>query len=312
MLFDTLHNNNTLTSLNLSNNVDIGGSEQVGTEDNEAKEETSAEKLLAKSLWRMLIHNGTLTSLNLANTGLGDEAVRKLCNAFRNDSEESNGGEACHQAEMFPFPALRRLDISRNPLVTHRCATSLYHMLRHNSTLHSLNLSGALIGDEGAALIAEALRQNSTLQSIDLSASNVGPHGAEQLAGMLCTNATLNWLGLANNRIGIGAVSALGKALALNSSLIYLNLSGNRIGVEGLRRLAQGLRYNGALSTLLLERNAFGIEGRPIIASITKNHPLLMVHASDYQQRERGGDGSLQTEVYQQAMPRSFSLRYPV
>jgi Ran GTPase-activating protein (RanGAP) involved in mRNA processing and transport len=92
------------------------------------------------------------------------------------------------------------LKISKNEqLVEFGGIEGLLNLLRHNSSVTRLDLSGLYIGDEGAKAVAEALKVNSTLQTIDLVGNSIGDEGAKAVAEALTLNSTLQTIGLGKN-----------------------------------------------------------------------------------------------------------------
>eukprot|EP00667_Euglena_gracilis_P030533 EG_transcript_42343 len=78
-------------------------------------------------------------------------------------------------------------------------AKAVAEALRHNATLHTVNLSWNKMGPEGAKAVAEALRHNATLHTVNLSWNKMGPEGAKAVAEALRHNATLHTVNLSYN-----------------------------------------------------------------------------------------------------------------
>eukprot|EP00667_Euglena_gracilis_P034384 EG_transcript_59594 len=64
--------------------------------------------------------------------------------------------------------------------------------LRHNATVHTVNLSCNNMGPEGTKAVAEALRHNATVHTVNLSCNNMGPEGTKAVAEALRHNATVH------------------------------------------------------------------------------------------------------------------------
>ena len=62
----------------------------------------------------------------------------------------------------------------------------------------SLGLADNLIGDEGAAALAELVRQSDTLESLVLSGNEIGNEGGSMLIAALAQNTSLRALYMAH------------------------------------------------------------------------------------------------------------------
>jgi hypothetical protein len=77
-----------------------------------------------------------------------------------------------------------------------------------NTTVKDLSLRHALIGDTGAALLADVLRVDTPLVMLSLRLNAIGDLGAGSLAEALVVNTKLACLSLHSNVIGaVGAAS---------------------------------------------------------------------------------------------------------
>ena len=68
--------------------------------------------------------------------------------------------------------------------------------------LRWLKLSGCMIGDDGAVILAAFIKVNDTLVWVGLVKCNIGPHGAKAIADALKCNKRVYYLGLIVNQIG--------------------------------------------------------------------------------------------------------------
>ena len=97
-----------------------------------------------------------------------------------------------------------------------------------NNSITSLQLMGNKIGDEGAAMIAEALRVNSSLTALNLASTGLGDEGAAGIASALYFNSSLSDLALERNNIGDEGAAMFATLLHVNSSLASLSLMNQR------------------------------------------------------------------------------------
>ncbi|XP_078381247.1 NLR family CARD domain-containing protein 4-like [Oculina patagonica] len=168
----------------------------------------------------------------------------------------------------------------------------LAEVLKGNSSLTKLNLSGNDIGDVGAAGLAEALQNNKNLTELDLSYNYIGDHGATGLAAPLQKNTGLTGLSLFHNYIGDQGAVGLAEALKKNTSLTELDLSENNIWDEGAAGLAEALKKNTNLAVLELSLNYSGDEGATGLAeALKKNTSLTELYLSENNIGDKGAAG---------------------
>lgn len=106
------------------------------------------------------------------------------------------------------------------PIIGNGVAGAIADVLMNSSTLASLNLSGNLIDDEGAEMLAKALEVNTVLTHLDLSANRIRDLGVWRFSEAIRANATLTSLNLNSNLISSDAAIHVVQALLSNSSII--------------------------------------------------------------------------------------------
>jgi len=134
-------------------------------------------------------------------------------------------------------------------------AFDLAQSLRANTNLRELNLWINHIGDDGVVALSEVLQRNSTVTRLDLFNNDIGDTGACAVADLLVRNSAITYLSLHTNAITGAGATALAEALRENNSLRTLVLSGNKIDDEGVMALAEALEHNSTLTELVLEDN---------------------------------------------------------
>ena len=169
---------------------------------------------------------------------------------------------------------LQQLNISGNS-IGQGGATALAEMLKENTTLQQLNISGNSIGQGGATALAEMLKENTTLQQLDVSINSIGQGGATALAEMLKENTTLQQLDVSINSIGQGGATALAEMLKENTTLQQLDVSMNSIGQGGATALAEMLKENTTLQQLNISGNSIGQGGATALAEMLKENTTL-------------------------------------
>ncbi|KAG0021869.1 hypothetical protein BGZ81_008747 [Podila clonocystis] len=200
VLYESLMNNSTLTTLNLGQKL---------IEDYEFHELSDALKT-----------NSSLNTLDLQNCLIGDIGTHALSKAFKTNA------------------TMTSLDLWGNS-IGYNEARALSEAVMTNSSLASLYLQNNSIGHNGAQALAEALKTNSTLTTLDLEHNSIGDDGMQALAEALKINCTLTALYLQRNFIGLKGSQVLSEALMLNSTLAFVNFWDNFIGDNGVQALSE-------------------------------------------------------------------------
>ena len=146
--------------------------------------------------------------------------------------------------------------------------------------------------DADVAVIARLLK-GSRIDSLDLSGNLIGPNGAHQIGlvlkdgvglGSLAKNVQLTELDLSGNKIGSTGCKTIGQSLRRNNSLKRLDLGDNKISIMGAHYVAACLSrtrpgekdatdakgrsaYLSALDTLILSENPIGPKGAESLAA---------------------------------------------
>jgi Leucine Rich repeat len=125
----------------------------------------------------------------------------------------------------------------------------------------NLDLGKNIIGDVGAAAIADALKTSQSLESLWLTDNNIGDAGMAALAQVLKQGTSLRKLCVSRNPIGTVGLTLLAHALKVNKGLTSLLLNDCSINEEGAKMMAAGLKSNTTLATLSMEGNNIRDEG---------------------------------------------------
>ncbi|KAJ8611885.1 hypothetical protein CTAYLR_005813 [Chrysophaeum taylorii] len=184
------------------------------------------------------------------------------------------------------FEPIEELHLGYRNIGNGDVAAAVAEVLKHNSTLQTLNLRHVFLTEErrlseksrrransidnaGATAIAGALKQISTLQTIVLSWNFIGASGATAIADVLTQNM-LETLNMRGNCIREAGATAIAKALIEHkSSLKTLDLDWNSIGDAGAAAIAELLKENSSstLQTLELRYNGIGADGAAAVAA---------------------------------------------
>ena len=296
MLTKTLDVNKTLTHLNLSGNRKVSdkgaGCLFQALQCNSAlvhlnltcTRVTATTTNTAQALTKMLEVNKALKQLNLSSnllfSGSGAKCIFQglklnitlvylnlsYCGPVEG-SMEMTSGVAQALAEMVRVnKALKKLNLSRNKVLSDLGACCIFQSLHKNNTLSHLNLCGTRItlkDNTTAQAFAHMLKMNKTLTHLNVSSnmmfSDLGPNRtfsnprAHCVFQALKQNSTLVSLNLANTGITDEAESLIAQTLNSHKSLTMLNISFNGIGVEGFTRIVNSLKLKSKSKTLYFQ-----------------------------------------------------------
>jgi hypothetical protein len=129
------------------------------------------------------------------------------------------------------------------------------------ATVHTLDLEGNTIGDDGAAVLATAFKTTHSLRHVDLGNNLIEHDGCVALANWIKRSTTIQELSLAHNSIGDAGVTCVARALHTNRSLTSLDLRCTDISDEGIIQLASALATNEILRSLSIQENDIGDAG---------------------------------------------------
>ena len=152
----------------------------------------------------------------------------------------------------------------------------LVNFLRANPQLEILNLSGCLLGDEGATEVAVSISNHPSLSSLDLSNNAIGNAGAIAIAKALDENGSIEELNLAENAIDIAGAIRIAVTLEIHS-LKSLILNSNPIGDAGVKALAKALEINPSLVILAIRDAKVGVEGGTELARVLETNQSLKI-----------------------------------
>jgi Ran GTPase-activating protein (RanGAP) involved in mRNA processing and transport len=145
--------------------------------------------------------------------------------------------------EMERNTTILKMVIALVPL-SHDNAQQLKAMLRRNTVLQDLDLTGDALGSTGFAEIASVLYRNTSIQGLDISKN--GLHdlaSASALRELLRRNKTITRLCMDKNAFGsnVAAVRCIADGFRSNTTLQELNLSACKLDDHGLSILAESL-----------------------------------------------------------------------
>jgi len=132
------------------------------------------------------------------------------------------------------------------------------HFFRRNSSLEVLVLGeNSRVGDEGVETVVSSLqRGRGKLQVLAIESCSVGRKGASSIADFICNKgSSLRILELSNNSIGDAGAEALVQSIKRGHRLGHLGLNNAEIGDQAALSLGELLKSNRSLHTLSLQNN---------------------------------------------------------
>lgn len=185
--------------------------------------------------------------INLRYYNLNPRAVRAICEA------------------LFYNTNVKSVDLKDNWLDIDACF-HLNELLVNNKVLTSLNLSGCLIGPDGAKRLQEGIGAAPSLLNLNLSRCNLEDKGLQCIAiGVYCSSSLLN-VDLSGNRIGLGSGAAFQTMLTQTDTVTRLNLSWNSLfSKEFWAKFIVGLNRNTTLDELDMSWNGLGKDCIPFL-----------------------------------------------
>ena len=170
---------------------------------------------------------------------------------------------------------LTQLNISGS-VITNNAANLLASILSHNISLQVLDLSSCSLQTEGATEIFNAIRNHSHLISLDISNSDITNDAANVLASVLSLNITVQDLHLQRCSLQTEGAIKIFNAIRNHSCLISLNISNNDITNDAANVLASVLSLNITVQDLHLQRCSLQTEGAIKIFNAIRNHSCLI------------------------------------
>lgn len=227
-------------------------------------------------------HCKTLTSVNMANTGLYEEVAERVAEliasnetlvsiTMHRDPIQVQEVRGCHHEvalEILEFDipkghhfdrwilakclALNRPTQELNRV---RLPVALAETIGSSSKLVSVNLLGRAFDMYEVVFLSKKIFHHLHLGRVALNNCSIESYGGIALADAVRNHATLETLELEHNAIGIAGGAAMVECIQYNASLTYLNLSWNRIGNDGAAGFRHALRANRSLQRLDLRGN---------------------------------------------------------
>lgn len=253
----------------------------------------------------VLVQCPGLTHLDLSENAFGSREMDALVGMFaqctllsylslaENDMDHDVDADLTLASALAPLKMLTDLKLQSNRL------GGLRHMgvvLAQCAGLEYLDLSGAMVEDSGATILARVLSRG--VRYLNVSSNRIGATGTEALAGALAGCDNLNGLNMSGNLMWQRGAQALGAAIG-NVKLLCLSncglgaggcralagfafarledfdVSGNCIHGDGVDAIAGAAGQWQALKTLCVSSNALGASGMRAVVRVLANYAGL-------------------------------------
>jgi ribosomal protein S8 len=129
-----------------------------------------------------------------------------------------------------------------------------YEMLKSNTSIKNINLSGSILTTELKNL-AEALEVNKTLKSINLSFNQLDFEFIVKLNKILESNNNIENIDLSSTGLKNKELKELSKSLRLNNTIKEINLENNLINYYGFDALKTALNNNKSITSVNCNNN---------------------------------------------------------
>jgi Ran GTPase-activating protein (RanGAP) involved in mRNA processing and transport len=297
LLSDSLKENNSLESLNISKVGNLG-------------------KEGGKCLSLFIITNKTLVKLDISANGLGFLGMYEVAEALQTNKTLSQlnieGNKLDEAGCIFTAKALEvnhsltTLDLTNNQIQSTGVIYLAAMLENHNhikylnltnnqidnsgiealssvmSNLRVLNLSNNQIDSNGASFLAETLKAGTALNVLILNNNNLTVAGVLEIISALKSNFGLHTLGLKSVNIGYEQVEQIISVLLDNISIAKLDLGSNNFTKNDAEHIATVLKGNSYIASLNLDGNQLTPEGEAIIAkALGFNNAITLGSVSD-------------------------------
>jgi Ran GTPase-activating protein (RanGAP) involved in mRNA processing and transport len=182
-------------------------------------------------LFKSLIRNQTLQTLDVSYTECTDDCAESICFFLQNND------------------TLKNLNISGNAL-SESFIESIADGLRANNCIEKLEMNENEVGDHGCRILCK-LTQNQSylrkLQNISLDLCNISSEGATELF-QLISQDKISCLNIKGNNIDNSCIPELSKAIFLSNSIQIIDISNNTLKDEHMQTLIDSIIQNSSLT----------------------------------------------------------------
>jgi len=186
--------------------------------------------------------NSTVKTLNLSSNKIRDDGASAIANALKVNNVltaldmRSNSGIQLEGAKILSNAILERDNIKTFSGIP------IDDMKENKSETKSIDALKTGYGDTEALVIGSLLKMNSTIKELYLSGNKIGDLGASSIGDALKINTVLQILRLSQNNIGDSGATSIENALHINKHLKYVYLAKNNISSNKKKKLAKVMK----------------------------------------------------------------------
>jgi Ran GTPase-activating protein (RanGAP) involved in mRNA processing and transport len=254
---------------------------------------------------RELGRNTTVTNLVIRKSVLSRDNVQQLKSMLRRNTAlqfldlESSALRGAGLVEIAPAlyrnTSIKALDLTNNVLDDTESVNVLRELIRRNKTITRLCLAKNTFGRNADAVrsIADGVRHNTTLHQLDISSCSLDDQGISVLANALAIrNASILELNFDFNDItSVGVRALVDDNMEAVKTLTKLCLTHNPIRSEGAAILADACRRNAMPSLKRLDLGSCGMHDDGFVAlvlALEQNTSLQIIDLKNNRFGERG------------------------
>jgi hypothetical protein len=163
-------------------------------------------------------------------------------------------------------PLLELLEINDPDHFGDNEAFHIAEILKSNTSLRHINLSGNSITSKGVNYIADALEVNTVLTHLSIDKNSIGDLGAQVLANALKKNRSVRFINLSENKIGDIGAQALADMINVNEHIYELNVSYNSMTEVGKQAMFCAIRPDSTITVSAwnnIDDNMEGVKALP-------------------------------------------------
>ena len=264
-LLNGLENNESLISLNLSNNC--LGSRII---------EKLSQVLFSTNIKELLIASNKIGNEGCKYLGLMLSEYQMLIKLDISDNEISTKGLSLLLDAIRINNQLTTLIIKKNNF-SKGLSSNFLQVLTDNNCIQIIDFSYCSIRCEGLNEIGEGLSKNKSLISLNFCGNKIKDRGIEIIVYGLAKNKILKSIDLSSNEIKNPGAIAIAKLIRVNNILDAILLRDNSIKDKGGQALCDSIRHNQNILKITLELNPLDFKFITDIKISLRNNELYQI-----------------------------------
>ena len=210
-----------------------------------------------------------LRKLNISGNKITATAVRNIAVFLSHNCEleefdfGNNGMQAAGLIKIFENISLRGLKriCFNDNMVTDEAASHIATVLKRNTELKEINMSGNKLLSDGIKVIFRGMKNILKLTQVNISHNCISFEAADDIAIVLSKNINLQALYLCNNCLQAKGIITLLSGMNTITAITHLDISSNEIDDEAADDIANFLHHNYHLEVLDLSNNLIQTAG---------------------------------------------------